>query len=269
MVVDDPNVTAPVPKFKLFVPVKVKLFIVIAGAGDKVIEDVASIVVPDAMVKVPAEPPLPPKAAALPTFNVPAVCDTPPVKVLALEIVHEPASCLVTLPEPVPKILVNVPPWAPPNVKLNPAPVIVPTLDIAIVPVPPIIEEDAASDNKPLYVTATPEFIKAPLFEIPVPASESDSAVPRVNPFKSNDAPEETVVLAAVVPKGPFGEVPATPSFNVPERIFVAPEYVLAAFVSITALFVAPVFTICKGLAPLIKPETVKVPDVASPDVPM
>ncbi len=73
MVEDDPNVTAPEPKFKLFVPVKVKLFMDIAGAGDKVIEDVASIVVPDAMVKVPGVPPLPPKADALPIFKTPTL----------------------------------------------------------------------------------------------------------------------------------------------------------------------------------------------------
>ena len=48
-----------------------KLFIVIAGAGDKVIVEVASIIVPEAMVNVPAEPPLPPKAAAFPIFKVP------------------------------------------------------------------------------------------------------------------------------------------------------------------------------------------------------
>ena len=73
MVVLEANVTDPAPKFKLFVPVKVKLFMDIAGAGDNVIADVASIVVPEAMVNVPAEPPLPPRAAAFPTFKVPAL----------------------------------------------------------------------------------------------------------------------------------------------------------------------------------------------------
>ena len=98
-----PSVTAPAPKFKLCVPVKVKLFMDIAGAGFKVKEPALelSITVPDAIVKVPAVPPLPPKAAALPTFNVPALCDTPPVKVFApdkIKVPEDPA--FVKLKEP-------------------------------------------------------------------------------------------------------------------------------------------------------------------------
>ena len=67
------KLTLPAPRFKLKLPVKVKLFMVIAGAGDKVMADVASIVVAEAIVKVPGVPPLPPKAAAFPIFNVPAL----------------------------------------------------------------------------------------------------------------------------------------------------------------------------------------------------
>ncbi len=64
MVVFEPKVTALEPKFKLKLPVKVKLFIDIAGAGDKVIAAETSIVVPAAIVNMPGEPPLPPNAAA-------------------------------------------------------------------------------------------------------------------------------------------------------------------------------------------------------------
>ena len=100
IVVLDANVTAPAPKFKLFVPVKVKLFMEIAGSGDNVIAEVASIVVPEAMVNVPAEPPLPPKAAAFPIFNVPTLCVTPPVKVFTPDKVNAPAPALVIPPLP-------------------------------------------------------------------------------------------------------------------------------------------------------------------------
>ena len=83
MVVLEANVTAPAPRFKLKLPLKVKLFMDIAGAGDNVIADAASIVVPEVMVNVPAEPPLPPKAAALAIVNWPVLKVIPPVVVLA------------------------------------------------------------------------------------------------------------------------------------------------------------------------------------------
>lgn len=73
IVVLELKVIAPAPRFKLKLPVKVKLFIVITGAGDKVMAEVASIVVPAAIVKVPGIPPFPPKAAAFPIFRVPAL----------------------------------------------------------------------------------------------------------------------------------------------------------------------------------------------------
>ena len=65
--------------------------------------------------------------------------------------------------------------------------------------------------------------------------------------------------------------LPAPDNFSVPEMIEVAPVYEFEVAI-ITELFeVAPVFTICKGFAPLITPlgEIVIVPADASPDVPM
>ena len=45
------------------------------------------------------------------------------------------------VPAPVPMIEVMLPPDEPPKVSANPEPVIVPTLLIAMVPVPPTIED--------------------------------------------------------------------------------------------------------------------------------
>ena len=68
---------------------------------------------------------------------------------LAPDNVQVPASCLVRVPDVVPKILARVPPCVPPNVNPKPEPLIVPTLLIAIVPVPPIIELSDPKVNNP------------------------------------------------------------------------------------------------------------------------
>ena len=65
--------------------------------------------------------------------------------------------------------------------------------------------------------------------------------------------------------------LPAPDNFSVPEMIEVAPVYEFEVAI-ITELFVvAPVFTICKGFAPVMVAldEKVIVPVEASPDVPM
>ena len=51
-----------------------------------------------------------PRAVELFNFNVPDEIVVAPVKVFEPDKVHTPASCLVKVPEVVPKILVNVPP---------------------------------------------------------------------------------------------------------------------------------------------------------------
>ena len=116
------------------------------------------------MVKVPV-----PRAALFPIFKVPANIVAPPENVFTPFNVQEPASSFVKTPVPFPKILVSVPPAAPPNVNPKPEPVIVPTLETVIAPVPPSIEAEEPNVTKPLYVHADPEFIKAPPLEIPVP----------------------------------------------------------------------------------------------------
>ena len=76
------KVTEPEPKFNEPVAKKLKLFIVIAGAGLNVKPAAAaSIVAPLAIVKVPAEAPKPPNAAACPIVNFPELNVKPPVYV--------------------------------------------------------------------------------------------------------------------------------------------------------------------------------------------
>ena len=115
-------------------------------------------------------------------------------------------------------------------------------------------------------------FVKAPTLETPVPLMVNGSVALDVSekPFISKLAPEETVVAPETFPKGPVAAVDETPSFNVPVLTVVIPVYVFTPD-KITELFVvAPVFTICNGFeVPLIIPETVKVPVVASPEVPI
>ncbi|CAM3794601.1 hypothetical protein POBR111598_10050 [Polynucleobacter brandtiae] len=68
---------------------------------------------------------------------------------LAPERVQVPASDLVRVPEVVPMIEVTDPPTAPPRVKPKVAPVMVPTLLIAIVPVPPTMDDALPKVIKP------------------------------------------------------------------------------------------------------------------------
>jgi len=65
-------------------------------------------------------------------------------------------------------------------------------------------------------------------------------------------------------------EVEPIPNFKVPLLTVVFPGYVFAAEKT-TALLVAPVFAIYKEvlIVPLIIPETVNVPVVAFPEVPI
>ncbi len=90
------------------------------------------------------------------------------------------------------------------------------------------------------------------------------------NPFISKLAPDVTDTPPALVPNGPDPEaLDETPNFKVPVLIVVKAVYVLVPD-KITELGVTPVFTINKGFeVPLITPETVKVPVVAFPDVPI
>ena len=67
----------------------------------------------------------------------------------------------------------------------------------------------------------------APPLEIPVPftVSASVSALVKENPLRSRTPPDEIVVPAAVVPRGPAVETADdTPSFIVPELMVVNPE---------------------------------------------
>ena len=113
-----------------------------------------------------------------PSLIIPALIVVRPVNVLAPEIIHVPASCLVSVPDVVPIILVKVPPCAPPKVNPKVAPVIVPEFEILIVPVPPIIEDAEPSVIRPENVAPVDELlIIAPPEVIPVPFIVNGSAV--------------------------------------------------------------------------------------------
>ena len=73
-------------------------------------------------------------------------------------------------------MLVIFPPCAPPRVRPN-APVIVPALLMAIVPVPPIMLLALPNVSKPSYVAPVALLLMiAPLLEMPVPLIVSASA---------------------------------------------------------------------------------------------
>ena len=69
---------------------------------------------------------------------------------------------------------VTLPPCAPPRVRLA-VPVIAPTFDRAIVPVPPMIEALEPRETKPVYTAGVAlELISAPPLVMPVPFKVSE-----------------------------------------------------------------------------------------------
>src|SRR6266496_1745101 len=154
--------------------------------------------------------------SAAPSCSVPVVIVVVPVYVFAPESAHVPEPILVSVPAPVPIILDTLPLPVPPRVSPKPDPVMVPGFVILISPLVMILLELPSVIN-PLYDAPVPElFIKAPLFETPVPLIVSASAVESVIPFRSSAAPLLTLVPPPVVPNGVFPPLPAAPSFNIP-----------------------------------------------------
>ena len=198
---------------------------------------------------------------AAPNFSVPALMVVAPVYVLAPESVHVPVPFLVTdvgveitpdiVPEPAPS---KVRPYAPLTAPLQ---VNVPDVVAVIVLAEPKV-------SAPLYVALPPVFVKAPAGKDvnPVPFNVNASAVARVYPFRSRQAPLDTVVLPAVVPNGELLPLPAEPNFNVPALIVVDPVYVLApesVHVPVPVLVTVPeVVPIILAILPLPEPPMVK-----------
>ena len=126
----------------------------------------------------------------------------------------------------VPALIVSAPSVAVPLPKLKVAvptlvrscPPVIPALPKVILPVVPMLLA-LPKVIVPLYVAAVAEpLINAPPDEIPVPFNVRALAVESVYPFKSNTAPELTVVA---------DEVPSAvvdPRFKVPAFIEVVPE---------------------------------------------
>ena len=188
-----------------------------------------------------------------------------------------PPSAFVSVPAPVPRILVSVPPAAPPNVSPYPEPVIVPALLMVMVPVPPMILLVLPRVINPAIVEPVDElFIKAPPLVIPVPFNVIGSLAELVNeyPLRSRTAPAVTDVVPAVVPRGPaVDNAEDTPSFNVPALIVVPPVNVLAperVNVPEPLLVKAPVPLMMPAYAAgLVVPPTVSIaaPSVTLPPV--
>jgi len=102
---------------------------------------------------------------------------------------------------------------APALVKSPPAIPLAPKVILPVVPMLPA----ATIVIAPLKFMAVDELlVKEPSPEIPVPLIVSDSAVPRVNPFRSRAASSVTEVPAAIVPNGVFVPPPPAPSLSVP-----------------------------------------------------
>ena len=108
--------------------------------------------------------------------------------------------------------------------------------------------------------------LNAPLDEAPLPLMVRASNVPNVNPFKSNVAPDETIVPEAVVPSGVLVGPPAIPNFNVPALTVVNPLNVLKPE---TVHAPVPDFVSEPDVVPIIlaKEHAVAVPPSVSPNV--
>ena len=108
--------------------------------------------------------------------------------------------------------------------------------------------------------------LNAPLAEAPLPLMVRASKVPKVNPFKSNVAPDETMVPEAVVPSGVLVGSPAIPNFKVPALTVVNP---LNVFKPETVHAPVPDFVSEPDVVPMIlaKVHAVAVPPSVSPNV--
>jgi len=236
-----PKVTAPVPRFKLLLPVKVKLlFQLWALLFDSVMlaVDVLSMV-PPAMVNVPV-----PRAVALLMSKVPAFKVTPPVKVLAPARVKIPADSVtvpvvvpttplrISVPEPALMILSPAPEIAPPTVKVFPVTVTVGLAPSVTAPVPRFKEEEpvkvklafqcwALLFDSVIFPVEVLSMVPPAMVNVPVPravallisriapASKVTPPVKVLAPAKVR-VPAESVTFPDVVPITPFNtKVPA------------------------------------------------------------
>ena len=135
---------------------------------------------------------------------------------------------------------------------------------------PPVvqpIDEFATNTTIPGHVAAVEELLtKAPPVEIPVPEIFNASLPPKLYPFKSKTAPDDTttpvVDVFVCVPTGEFVPSPARPNFNVPALTVVAPVKVFKAF-KIKAPVPEPTFVTVDE--PLTTPVKVKSPLPVTP----
>ena len=215
-----PRVTAPLPIFRLWVPVKVKLpFHDWALLFERVTaEPEVLLMVPPAMVKV-----LAPRAPAAPTFRLPELRVTP------LAMVFVPFRFKVP-------VVTETPPeisLAPPRVRVPPVTATEPVMVLApfMVAVPAVTLRPAPMVLPPFMVKSVPETVTEPPIELSVP--------PKVA------VPSETSRLPPMVTLPPIASVPAPAlvservleaSLIVPPTVRVPEDVVRVAFpASITA----------------------------------
>ena len=188
--------TAPVPRFRFWVPVKAKSpfqFCVLLLR----VTDPAVVLsrIPPVIVSVPV-----PAAAALLRLIVPALRVSPPPKVFAPERVSAPDPSLVTVPVLVAIGSATVMLPAPPKVRFWVPVIALPLATSRLrVPASELIRVVPANVTAPETVLSPLTFRKAPPELTPVPVRFKASAV-LMPPVSSSAPPLFTAVLPAVVP---------------------------------------------------------------------
>jgi len=265
------KVTAPSPRFKLLLPVKVKLpFQFWALLFDRVIADpeALSIVVPAAIVKAPV-----PKAAALLISKVPALKVTPPLKLLLPDNASVPAPALASV-SPEPEMI-------PPTLKVLALTVTVLEAFIATAPVPIFKLLLPVKVKLPFqfwalllaFVMAAPEvlsivvplsIVKFPVPKAPALLISKVPALKRTPPLKllfpdKVSVPAETVILPVPVPTAPLSTKVPLPAFVIFCVPLIAPPTVKVLAVTVT---VGDAFKVTapKPRFKLLLPVKVKLP---------
>src|SRR6266404_440036 len=233
------NVTLPVPKFRLFEPVKVKLpfqtsaLLLLSVIGLPLL---LLMVVPSAIVNVPA---VAPRAVLLLMVSVPAGSVFPPAYVFVPERVSaEPALFSVTVVtfEPILPLIVVPPVLLPelvivPVLLTDPLSPIVPTPFALSVRLPVLVQlpESVLLVATWFQVTGmAPENVPAPVEPSPIVSVADDPLLVMVTPLVTNPSVWARPLISKmpvplVVRLSPLERLPAAPSFSVPALTVVRP----------------------------------------------
>lgn len=216
---------------KIGLPLELQLIVAIPLLPDATVIALVCVIAPplvcrtafdEPVVSPSVTDPAPNEAAALPA-KVPAFTVSPELKVLVAFSDHVPVPVFITEPLEI-TFPATLAAFEPSKVKVKvakamvPLKVKLPLLDTTVALLPKV--------SAPIIVEAVlEESVIAPILPLPVPfiviASVAEEVRP--NPLVSKVPPLETVVPAAVVPKGPdVDNVEDTPSLKVPSVIDVA-----------------------------------------------